>query len=150
VFALLLWFASGKAKERRQTIILIDAIVVGLFQALALIPGTSRSGITITAGLLTGLKREQAARFSFLLSIPVIALAGLLKAKELLQSQIPVDWSLISIGALVSAIVAYLSIGWFLRLLDKIGLMPFVWYRLLLGVFLIVVFGGQWISLLKL
>ncbi len=143
VFALLLWFASRMAKEQRKTIILIDVIVVGLFQALALIPGTSRSGITITAGLLTGLERESAARFSFLLSIPVIALAGMLKAIELLQAQVSVDWGLMGIGAVVSAIVAYLSIGWFLRLLDKIGLMPFVWYRLLLGVFLIVVFGGQ-------
>lgn len=143
VFAFLLWFASRRAKEQRKTVMFIDVVVIGLFQALALIPGTSRSGITITAGLLTGLERESAARFSFLLSIPVIALAGMCKAIELLQSQLPVDWNLISIGVVVSAIVAYLSIGWFLRLLDKIGLMPFVWYRLILGVFLIVVFAGQ-------
>lgn len=143
IFALLLWFASRRAKENRQTVTVLDMVVVGLFQALALIPGTSRSGITITAGLLMGLERNQAARFSFLLSIPVIALAGMLKAVELLQAEIPVDWSLISIGATVSAIVAYLSIAWFLRLLEKIGLMPFVWYRLLLGGFLIVVFIGQ-------
>ena len=140
VFALLLWFASRRAQERRKTITLIDVWVVSLFQALALIPGTSRSGITITAGLLTGLEREQAARFSFLLSIPVIGLAGLLKLIELLQSQVQVDWGLISIGAGVSAVVAYLTIGWFLRLFEKIGVMPFVWYRLLLGGFLIVVF----------
>ncbi len=136
VFAILLWFAQKKGKEQRDTIILIDAIVVGLFQAIALIPGTSRSGITITAGLLTGLKREQAARFSFLLSIPVIALAGMLKTLELYQSEIQVSWDLMLIGAGISAVVAYISIAWFLKLLDKIGMMPFVYYRFALGLFL--------------
>lgn len=136
VFAILLWFSQKKGKEQRGTVILIDAIVVGLFQAIALIPGTSRSGITITAGLLTGLKREQAARFSFLLSIPVIALAGMLKTLELYQSQIQVSWDLMLIGAGISAVVAYISIAWFLKLLDKIGMMPFVYYRFALGLFL--------------
>lgn len=143
VFALLLWWAEKRAKEQRDTITLMDAILVGLFQALALIPGTSRSGITITAGLLFGLKRESAAKFSFLLSIPVIALAGSLKALELYQSDITVIWDFMFIGAAVSALVAYLSIAWFLRLLHKIGMMPFVWYRLVLGIFLIVIFARQ-------
>lgn len=140
VFALLLWFASHQAKEQRKIITLIDVLVISLFQALALIPGTSRSGITITAGLLTGLERESAVRFSFLLSIPVIALAGMLKAIELLQVQVEVDWVLIGIGATVSGLVAYLTITWFIRLLSKIGIMPFVWYRLILGIFLVAVF----------
>lgn len=143
VFALLLWWAEKRAKEQRDTITLLDAFMVGLFQALALIPGTSRSGITITAGLLFGLKREYAARFSFLLSIPVIALAGSLKALELYQSEIAVSWDLMLIGAAVSAVVAYLSISWFLRLLNRVGMMPFVWYRLVLGIVLIAVFAGQ-------
>lgn len=143
VFALLLWWAEKRAKEQRDTITLLDAVMVGLSQAIALIPGTSRSGITITAGLLLGLKREYAAKFSFLLSIPVIALAGSLKALELYKSDIAVSWGFMMIGALVSAIVAYLSIAWFLRLLNKIGMMPFVWYRLALGIVLIVVFIGQ-------
>lgn len=142
VFAGLLWLSEKLAKEQRETINLFDAILVGLFQAIALIPGTSRSGITITAGLLTGLKREQAARFSFLLSIPVIALAGLLKGLELVQSDIAVQWDFMLVGALVSAVVAYLTIGWFLRLLDKIGMIPFVWYRLVLGVVLFAIFIG--------
>ena len=140
VFALLIWWAEKRAREQRTTVNWVDAIVVGLFQALALIPGTSRSGITITAGLFTGLKREHAARFSFLLSIPVIALAGMVKGLELYNSAEPVMWDLIAIGTGVSAVVAYLTIGWFLRLLDKVGLMPFVWYRLLLGIFLFAVF----------
>ena len=143
VFALLLWWAERRAKEQRDTITLLDAVMVGLFQAIALIPGTSRSGITITAGLLLGLKREYAARYSFLLSIPVIALAGSLKALELYQSDIAVSWDFMIIGAVDSAVVAYLSIAWFLRLLSKIGMMPFVWYRLVLGVVLICVFVGQ-------
>ncbi len=143
VFALLLWYAQKQAKEQRSTIILLDAIVFGLFQMLALIPGTSRSGITITAGLMTGLKREHAARFSFLLSIPVIALAGMVKGLELYKTAEPVMWDLIAVGVCLSAVVAYLSIGWFLKLLDKIGMMPFVIYRLILGVFLFAVFFRQ-------
>lgn len=143
VFAFLLWFAEKQAKEIRSTITLLDAIIIGSFQAIALIPGTSRSGITITAGLMTGLKREQAARFSFLLSIPVIALAGMVKAFELYKIAQPVPWDMIIIGVGLSAIVAYLSIGWFLKLLDKIGLMPFVVYRIVLGLFLFAVFLGQ-------
>lgn len=143
IFALLLWWAEKRASEQRDTVTLLDAVLVGLFQALALIPGTSRSGITITAGLLFGLKREFAARFSFLLSIPVIALAGSLKALELYQSTITVNWEFMLIGAVISAIVAYISIAWFLRLLNKIGMLPFVWYRLILGVFLIGIFAGQ-------
>lgn len=139
-FAVLLGFAEKKAKENRMTIILMDAVIIGLFQAIALIPGTSRSGITITAGLLTGLKREQAARFSFLLAIPVITLAGIVKGLELFKTAEPVMWDLILTGATLSAIVAYVSIGWFLKLLEKIGMMPFVLYRLVLGIFLFAVF----------
>jgi len=143
VFAFLLWFAEKRAKEVRSTITLLDAVIIGLFQAIALIPGTSRSGITITAGLMTGLRREHAARFSFLLSIPVIALAGMVKGLELYKTAEPVQWDLILIGACLSAVVAYLVIGLFLKLLDKVGMMPFVYYRLLLGVFLFAVFLGQ-------
>lgn len=140
LFAVLLWWAEKRARETRGSITLKDAIIVGLFQAIALIPGTSRSGITITAGLMTGLKRDQAARFSFLLSIPVIALAGMLKGLELVKSPEQVDWSLILIGVSLSAAIAYLTIGWFLKLLDRVGLTPFVWYRLLLGVVLFSIF----------
>ncbi len=140
VFAILLWIAEKRASEKRDTIILLDALLVGAFQAIALIPGTSRSGITITAGLLGGLKREQAARFSFLLSIPVIALAGMLKILELYQTGNGIDWQLMLTGMLLSAAVAYLSIGWFLKLLDKVGMMPFVYYRFALGLFLLWIF----------
>ena len=140
VFAVLLWWAEKSAQEKRGSITLKDAVIVGLFQAIALIPGTSRSGITITAGLMTGLTRDQSARFSFLLSIPVIALAGMLKGMELVKSPEPVDWGLILTGVSISAVIAYLTIGWFLKLLERVGLLPFVLYRLLLGVVLFAVF----------
>ena len=143
VFAILLWYSEKQATELRTHVTLTAAIVIGLFQAIALIPGTSRSGITITAGLLMGLRREYAARFSFLLSIPVIALAGMLKGFDLYKTPEPVSWDFLIIGAVVSAVVAYLSIGWFLKLLDKIGLMPFVYYRLVLGAILAFIFFGQ-------
>ncbi len=143
IFAILLWYSEREATETRATVTLKVAIIVGLFQAIALIPGTSRSGITITAGLLMGLKREYAARFSFLLSVPVIALAGMLKGLDLYQSSEPVMLNYMVLGAVISSAVAYFSISWFLKLLDKVGLMPFVYYRLILGIFLTLVFFGQ-------
>jgi undecaprenyl-diphosphatase len=141
VFGLLLWVAEKRATETRDSITLLDAVIIGLFQAIALIPGTSRSGITITAGLFTGLKRDQAARFSFLLSIPVITLAGLLKSWELYQTTDPVPWSFMAIGACLSALVAYLSIRWFLKFLNKVGMLPFVYYRFALGLYLLWLFN---------
>jgi undecaprenyl-diphosphatase len=119
-----------------------DILLIGCAQAIALIPGTSRSGITMTAGLLLGLSRSGAARFSFLLSIPVIVLASGLSLLELLQSDLPVDWLAIGIGMLLSGLSAYLCIHVFLKLLERIGLLPFVIYRLVLGVLLLVLFGG--------
>ena len=109
------------------------AMLVGLAQALAPVPGVSRSGVTITMGLLLGLQRQQAARFSFLLSIPVIASAGALKAWELIAGEVSVDWLSLAVGASVSGVSAYLCIAAFLRLLDRVGLMPFVYYRVLLA-----------------
>ncbi len=141
-FAILLWFAEKNAKQSKsgENLSWKLAVLIGAFQALALIPGTSRSGITITAGLLLGFKREFSARFSFLLSIPVIFLAGTLKGVELLQSTSDVDWRILIVGVLVSAMTAYLAIGLFLKLLERIGMLPFVVYRFLLGAVLIWVF----------
>ena len=109
------------------------ALVIGFAQALALIPGTSRSGITITAALFMGLTRESAARFSFLLSIPLILAAGGLKSLQLIETVAYVPWLEIMIGALVSGVTAYLCIYGFLAIIERIGMMPFVLYRLLLG-----------------
>lgn len=141
VFGLLLWYADAKGKRVReeQSLSWGDVLFIGLAQALALIPGTSRSGITMTAGLLLGLSRNAAARFSFLLSIPLILAAGLFKLKDLLESQLPVEWTAIISGTLLSAISAYLCIHLFLRLLERVGMFPFVIYRLVLGAVLLYV-----------
>ena len=120
------------------------AIVIGLSQALALIPGTSRSGITMTAALLLGYTRDAAARYSFLLSIPLITAAGLLKGKELLETGSDNEWFLVIVGTVVAFLSAYACIHWFLKFLEKIGFTPFVIYRLLLGTVLLalIAFSG--------
>ncbi len=115
------------------------ALLIGMAQAIAPIPGTSRSGITITAGLLLGLSRAAAARFSFLMSIPVIAGAALLKLLELLETPLAVNWSLLAVATGLAALSAYSCIALFLRLIERIGMMPFVVYRLILGVVLVAV-----------
>ena len=116
-----------------------DALIIGVAQALALVPGTSRSGITITAGRLLGFERQDAARFSFLLSAPVILLATLYKGGELVMGVEPVAWSELALGVLVSAVVAYLSIEFFMRFVTRIGLAPFAIYRLLLAALILYV-----------
>lgn len=110
--------------------------VIGGAQALALIPGTSRSGITMTAALMMGLTRQAAARFSFLLSIPVITLAGGHEAFSLMNDSETVPWSALLIGVVASGVAAWLTIHWFLKLLDRVGFLPFVLYRLGLGTYL--------------
>ena len=115
-------------------------MIIGVAQAIALIPGTSRSGITITAALLIGLTREAAARFSFLLSIPIILGAGLLKLKDLIESNHAVQWEAMIGGTVLSAISAYLIISLFLKWINSIGMKPFAWYRFALGGLLLWVF----------
>jgi len=141
-FGLLLWLADARGRRERdeRSIGWKDVAVIGLAQALALIPGTSRSGITMTAGLLMGLTRDASARFSFLLSIPVILLAGGLKTTELMATGAPVNWTSLVLGAVLSGVSAYLCIVFFLRLLERLGMMPFVIYRLVLGLVLLVLF----------
>ena len=143
IFGLLLWWADAMGRRLRSehTITWKDVLVIGLAQAIALIPGTSRSGITMTAGLMQGFSREGAARFSFLLSIPVIILAGGLNALDLVQDPAPVDWQALVLGAVLSGISAYLCIHFFLKLLERIGMFPFVVYRLLLGAVLLYIYG---------
>lgn len=119
------------------------ALLVGLAQALALIPGLSRSGVTITAALMLGFDRMSAARFSFLLAIPVIALSGGYKGLQLL-GQTSVTWFDIIIGTVLSAVTAILCIHSFLRFVERVGMLPFVIYRLALGTLLIfLIIGGE-------
>jgi undecaprenyl-diphosphatase len=139
VFGFLLWYSDYTGKRQRDefSISWKDAIIIGCAQAVALIPGTSRSGITITAGLLLGLTAPAAARFSFLLSIPVIILAGSVETLEYLEVASINDMNDLIIGALISAVSAYLCIHVFLKLLERVGMTPFVIYRLILGVVLL-------------
>ncbi|MDH5326705.1 MAG: undecaprenyl-diphosphate phosphatase [Gammaproteobacteria bacterium] len=142
IFGLLLWAAdvSGKRNRDETSIGWKDVLIIGCAQALALIPGTSRSGATMTAALFLGLSREAAARFSFLLSIPVIFLSGLLVVKDLVEQNAAVDWQALVWGTVLAGITAYLCIHFFLKLLEKIGMLPFVIYRLVLGAFLFYMF----------
>lgn len=142
VFGILLGVADKVDRRLRDehTLTLKDTIIVGCFQALALIPGTSRSGITITAGLFLGLTRDAAARFSFLMSIPIIIASGIFKTKDLIEAQVPVDLSLLSLAVGLSAVSAWVCIKLFLSLINRIGMMPFVIYRLVLGTGLLYLF----------
>lgn len=138
LFGFLLGFADVKAGHRTthkpmEKLGLKGALLIGLAQAVALIPGTSRSGITMTIGLMLGLSRDNAARFSFLLSIPAIAMAGSYLTLKLILSSEAVDWFAMGLGSLIAFISAYACIHYFLILLEKLGMMPFVIYRLLLG-----------------
>ncbi len=135
VFAILLQWADWKGARRA---VLEDmgwrtVCVVAFAQVFALIPGTSRSGVTITAGLAMGLTREAAARFSFLLSIPVILGAGSLKGVEMVQTGSGADWLAAGLGAVIAGVSAFLCIRWFLAFVQHAGMLPFTIYRLLLG-----------------
>ena len=134
-FGLLLLVADriGQRKKQDTDLTAWLATLIGLTQILALIPGTSRSGITITCALLLGFTRTAAARFSFLLAIPTIGAASVLTLVELMRANEPINWVALTIASGTSFIVAYLCIEFFLKLVEKIGMVPFVVYRALLG-----------------
>ena len=136
VFGLLLAFAdtTGAKRWKLDRINLKSALLIGLAQCLALIPGVSRSGITITAALLLGYNRETSARFSFLLSLPIVFGAAILKVGHLLKTGIPAgEATPLLIGVASSAIFGYLSVVFLLKLVQRYSLYPFVWYRLAAG-----------------
>lgn len=138
-FGLLLWWAdlAGRRSRDEHSLSWFDIAVIGAAQALALIPGTSRSGITMTAALALGLTRKGAARFSFLLAVPVIALAGADKAVALAARDQPTEWWPLAVGVVVAGASAYLCIRVFLATLEKIGMLPFVVYRIALGLLIV-------------
>ena len=118
-------------------------LIIGFFQVLALIPGMSRSGITISGGLLLGLSRVESARFAFLLAIPVMLGGGIKKLLELMKSEVPVDWMLVAVGATTAFFVGLASIHFMMNFVRKYSLWPFIWYRILLAIFVIaLVFSG--------
>ena len=141
IFGIALYVAdkkSGLKTEYEMTIKL--ALIVGLAQAIALIPGVSRSGVTMTAALMLGFSHKASANFSFLLSIPVIVLAGGLEAVKLIKTPDALAWSDLAIGAAVSGLSAYLCVQLFMALIARASMLPFVIYRMILGVFLFAMF----------
>lgn len=141
-YAILMALADRYGKRRRiiTDVRLADALVIGCAQALALVPGTSRSGVTITAGLMLGMQRQDAARFSFLMSTPIILLATGYELLNMLLDGETIQWGELAVAAAISAIVAYASIDFFMRFVNRIGLLPFAIYRLLLAGVLLYVF----------
>jgi undecaprenyl-diphosphatase len=137
--------AEAGAAERRGlgTITLRDALLVGCAQALALVPGVSRSGITLVAGMAIGLRRDAAARFSFLLSVPAIGAAGVFELPKVLRADGVSPWMLLA-GLLAAAVSGYASIAWLLRYLRTRATTVFVVYRVLLGVLLLVGVALHW------
>ena len=140
VVALLMWWGEkvGELRKPLTGINFADALIVGCAQAFALLPGVSRSGSTITAGLFRNMTREAAVRFSFLLSTPLIAGAALLKAHELRKEGLPAEMHMpFLVGVLVSAVVGYIAIAWLIRYLQSNSLKVFIVYRIVVGVIVI-------------
>ena len=149
VMAVLLALSENIGKHKRdfQDLTAKDGILMGLAQTLAIIPGVSRSGSTMTAGLFINLDRATAARFSFLLGIPAITLAGLVELKGALETGL--DGSGIApliAGIISSAIFSYLAIAWLIKFLQRRSTWVFVWYRLGFGVFILCALLFGWIS----
>ena len=139
VFGLALWWADGQ-QGRRTLLNWRDALLIGSAQALALLPGASRSGVTITAALLLGLSRAAAARVAFLLAIPAIGGAALLAAGKLPADASSALLADLALGAAIAAGSAYLCIGVFIRLLEHTGLRPYAYYRVALAAALLLAF----------
>ncbi|MDE0348138.1 MAG: undecaprenyl-diphosphate phosphatase [Gammaproteobacteria bacterium] len=138
-FALALWWADRRrgAERDEHDLTFSQAALIGVAQAMALVPGTSRAGITITAALLLGLSRQGAARFSFLLAIPAIAGAALLSAADAATGGDTPPWDDLALGFALSGLCAYGCIAAFIRLLHRTGMTPYVLYRIALGALLL-------------
>ena len=155
--ALILWSVVMWVAERRHTVLessgvqrgegqvtMRDGLVIGLVQCFSLIPGVSRSGATISAGLVNGLDRVTATRLSFFLAIPALTAAGLYELKDVDPSV--VGMGQLAVGTVISFVVAYASIAWLLRFVAHHPITTFVWYRVALGLVLIVVLGAGWLT----
>jgi len=138
---LLYWADRRSAKNIEMNHITFGAsILIGISQALAIIPGVSRSGITMTTGLLTGMTREGAAKFSFLLSTPIILGAAMVKLPHVISNSSMITPSFV-IGMLVSCITGIVSIGFLLRYVQTKNFLPFAWYRFILGALVLIMTG---------
>jgi undecaprenyl-diphosphatase len=150
IFALVLGYADRVGRRNRELhqLSVRDGILIGLAQSLALVPGVSRSGATMSAGLLLGLKREAAARFSFLLAIPAVVASGLFELKDVISGDkgglgSGVD---VAVATLVAFIVGYAAIAWLLRYLTTHSVRVFVVYRVLLGTLVLALVAAGAIS----
>jgi len=143
VLALVLWLAERRASHQRRLehMSLKDGVIIGFWQALALIPGSSRSGSTLTGALSLGLNREDAARYSFLLSIPATAAAGLFELKHVLAAHARPSTLSLVVGTSVAFVSGMAAIAWLLAFLRSRSTMVFVAYRLVLGAGLLVMLG---------
>jgi undecaprenyl-diphosphatase len=149
VMAILLGLAELCARHKRTIaeVTLVDAILVGIAQVGALIPGVSRSGSTLTAALALGFRRDEAARFSFLLGLPAIALAGLKELWELHKAHLDAHgWSVLALGLVVASISAFFAIWGLMRVLERYTAWPFVIYRGALGVVLLIGVATGWLA----
>ncbi len=142
VFGVVLFLADryGRGQRKISDLNFKQVLLIGVAQAIAMIPGTSRSGITISAALAMGYSRQSAARFSFLMSIPVILAALVYQLWSMRVESVVIEWGALVFAVMLSAISAYLCIHVFLKLLERVGMLPFVIYRLVLGVVLLVLF----------
>ena len=138
IFGIVLGFADrSQGKRRFVTTNVGDAIAIGFAQVLALIPGTSRAGITMTAARFRGLSHRAAARFSMILSIPIILGSGILKAGDVMSAGATDMLTAMIIAAVISMVVAFLAIGAMMAIIQRVGFMPFVIYRVILGIVLL-------------
>lgn len=157
--ALILWSVVMVASERMHTaferrgvvrgehsVKPVDGLIIGLVQCFSLIPGVSRSGATISAGLARGIDRVTATRLSFFLAIPALTAAGVFQAVEERQALAVFGVGPMIVGVLVAFLVAYASIAWLLRFVASNSLLPFVWYRVALGAVLVLVLGAGWMT----
>jgi undecaprenyl-diphosphatase len=151
---LIIWSGVMVLAERVATqqrtehdVTLMDGVVIGLAQCFALVPGVSRSGATISAGLIRGIDRVTATRLSFFLGIPALTAAGILEAVSY-RDEITarVGWTATAVGTVVSFVVAYVSIAWLLRFVVRHSIVTFVWYRVALGALLVVALAIGWLS----
>jgi undecaprenyl-diphosphatase len=140
-FGVLLWLADRFGRRQRDEVTLRwrDIALIGIGQALALIPGTSRSGVTMTVALALGLTREAAGRFSFLLSVPAIGMVAAWQTVQFATDPAPVAWGGLALAAVLSAITAFASISLFLNLIGRIGMGVFALYRIALAVVIVLV-----------
>ena len=136
LFGLILFMVTYRKADRisMQETTLKDALIMGLAQSISLVPGVSRSGVTISAGLFLGLDNKTASRFSFLMSVPVIAAIALYLLLKTDLNYLMDNFELNIFGLFISFVVAYLTIDLFIKLIDKIGFLPFILYRIILGI----------------